>query len=36
VCALPESTLFVPAGWRGEVDAQGTVHLHDLATKLDP
>jgi N-methylhydantoinase A len=30
VCALPGSTLFVPAGWQGEVDAQGTVHLHDV------
>ncbi len=29
VCALPGSTLFVPAGWEGEVGAQGTVHLHD-------
>ncbi len=30
VCALPGSTLFVPTGWQGEVDAQGTVHLHDV------
>jgi N-methylhydantoinase A len=30
VCALPGSTLFVPAGWQGEVDAQGTVHLRDV------
>jgi N-methylhydantoinase A len=28
LCALPESTLLVPPGWRGEVDAQGTVHLN--------
>ncbi len=28
-CPLPESTLFVPAGWSGEVDAYGTVHLND-------
>ncbi len=27
ICALGESTLWVPAGWHGEVDAQGTVHL---------
>ncbi|HEY4429026.1 MAG TPA: hydantoinase/oxoprolinase family protein [Solirubrobacteraceae bacterium] len=27
LCALPESTLLVPPAWRGEVDAQGTVHL---------
>jgi N-methylhydantoinase A len=27
VCALPEATLWVPPGWRGEVDAQGTVEL---------
>jgi N-methylhydantoinase A len=30
ICALPGSTLYVPAGWRGEVDALGTVHLHDM------
>jgi N-methylhydantoinase A len=30
ICALPESTLLVPAGWRGEVDAHGTVCLHDV------
>ena len=29
VVPLPESTLYVPAGWSGEVDAHGTVHLHD-------
>ncbi len=29
--ALPESTLFVPAGWEGEVDAHGTIHLRDTA-----
>jgi len=27
LCALPEATLLVPPGWRGEVDAHGTVHL---------
>jgi N-methylhydantoinase A len=27
VYPLPESTLYVPAGWSGEVDAWGTVHL---------
>jgi N-methylhydantoinase A len=27
VLELPESTLLVPPGWRGEVDAHGTVHL---------
>ncbi len=30
ICALPGSTLFVPGGWKGEVDAQGTVHLRDV------
>jgi N-methylhydantoinase A/oxoprolinase/acetone carboxylase beta subunit len=30
ICALPGSTLYVPSGWKGEVDAQGTVHLHDV------
>jgi N-methylhydantoinase A len=30
ICALPGSTLYVPHGWRGEVDALGTVHLHDV------
>jgi N-methylhydantoinase A/oxoprolinase/acetone carboxylase beta subunit len=29
--ALPGSTLFVPEGWAGEVDAQGTIRLRDLA-----
>ncbi len=29
VCSLPGSTLYVPDGWRGEVDDYGTVHLHD-------
>jgi N-methylhydantoinase A len=28
-CPLPESTLFVPAGWIGKVDAHGTVRLYD-------
>jgi N-methylhydantoinase A len=27
ICALPESTLLVPPGWRGEVDAQGSVRI---------
>jgi N-methylhydantoinase A len=27
ICALPESTLLVPQGWSGAVDAQGTVVL---------
>ena len=27
VVELPESTLLVPAGWRGEVDEHGTIHL---------
>jgi N-methylhydantoinase A len=30
ICALPESTLLVPPGWAGTVDAHGTVRLHDL------
>jgi N-methylhydantoinase A len=28
LCALPETTLLVPPGWSGHVDAHGTVHLH--------
>jgi N-methylhydantoinase A len=28
LCALGESTLLVPPGWAGEVDAFGTIHLH--------
>jgi N-methylhydantoinase A len=28
ICALPEATLVVPAGWSGEVDDHGTVVLH--------
>jgi hypothetical protein len=31
VCSLGESTLFVPPGWVGETDAQGTVHLEDAS-----
>jgi N-methylhydantoinase A len=27
VCALPEATLWVPPGWSGKVDEQGTVRL---------
>jgi N-methylhydantoinase A len=27
LCALPEATLLVPPGWRGEVDEHGTIHL---------
>jgi N-methylhydantoinase A len=27
ICALPESTLLVPPGWEGKVDAQGTVRI---------
>ena len=27
LCALPESTLLVPPGWRGDVDAHGTIQL---------
>jgi N-methylhydantoinase A len=29
ICALPESTLLVPAGWSGAVDAHGTMRLHE-------
>ncbi len=29
VCALPESTLWVPPGWEGEVDEFGTARLRD-------
>jgi N-methylhydantoinase A len=32
LCALPESTLLVPAGWSGTVDAHGTVHLQRQST----
>jgi N-methylhydantoinase A len=28
LCALPEATLLIPPGWSGEVDEQGTIHLH--------
>jgi N-methylhydantoinase A/oxoprolinase/acetone carboxylase beta subunit len=31
VCVLPDSTLFVPDGWSGEVDAHGTFVLEDGA-----
>ncbi len=31
ICALGESTLLVAPGWEGEVDAFGTVRLHDTA-----
>jgi N-methylhydantoinase A len=27
ICALPQATLWVPPGWSGEVDDQGTVAL---------
>jgi N-methylhydantoinase A/oxoprolinase/acetone carboxylase beta subunit len=27
VVDLPESTVLVASGWRGEVDATGTIHL---------
>jgi hypothetical protein len=27
VVELPESTLLVPAGWTGEVDDTGTIHI---------
>jgi N-methylhydantoinase A len=27
LCALSDSTLLVPPGWSGEVDAHGTIHL---------
>ncbi len=33
VCPLPESTLYVPPGWAGEVDAHGTVRLRDLTVE---
>jgi N-methylhydantoinase A/oxoprolinase/acetone carboxylase beta subunit len=28
VCAMPEATLLIAPGWSGEVDEQGTIHLH--------
>jgi N-methylhydantoinase A len=31
VCALPEATLVVPPGWRGEVDEAGTIVLRQEA-----
>ncbi len=27
MCALPDTTLLIPPGWDGEVDAHGTIHL---------
>jgi N-methylhydantoinase A len=30
LCALPGATLLIPAGWRGEVDGYGSVHVHRL------
>ncbi|HWX45621.1 MAG TPA: hydantoinase/oxoprolinase family protein [Solirubrobacteraceae bacterium] len=35
ICSLPESTLFVPPGWSGEVDTHGTLRLHDHGAPLD-
>jgi N-methylhydantoinase A len=35
ICALGESTLFVAPGWEGEVDAFGSVRLHDTAERVD-
>jgi N-methylhydantoinase A len=35
ICALPESTLFVPPDWEGEVDAQGTTRLRDTRAPGD-
>jgi len=32
LCALPDATLLVPPGWRGEADAQGTIHLTRTTT----
>jgi N-methylhydantoinase A len=32
VCALPEATVFVPPGWAGVVDTQGTLILERHAT----
>jgi N-methylhydantoinase A len=29
ICALPDATLLVPPGWAGQVDAYGTIRLHD-------
>jgi len=31
LCALPETTLLVPPGWRGTVDEHGTCVLQDTA-----
>jgi N-methylhydantoinase A len=31
LCAMPESTLLVPPGWAGDVDAHGTCHLERAA-----
>ncbi|HEY2767881.1 MAG TPA: hydantoinase/oxoprolinase family protein [Solirubrobacteraceae bacterium] len=33
LCALPESTLLVPAGWEGEVDEFGTIRLSDIGAR---
>jgi len=35
VCALPESTLLVPPGWAGVVDAHGTCRLEDGTPAAD-
>ncbi len=33
ICALPEATLWVPPGWSGEVDEQGSVRLEAQRTR---
>jgi 5-oxoprolinase (ATP-hydrolysing) len=35
ICALPEATLLVPAGWQGAVDAHGTVRLIRARERLE-
>jgi N-methylhydantoinase A len=32
LCAMPETTLLIAAGWSGSVDEHGTIHLRDAAT----
>jgi N-methylhydantoinase A len=36
ICALAESTVVVPPGWEGQVDAQGSILLHRNAARAAP
>jgi N-methylhydantoinase A len=35
VCALPDSTIVIPPGWGGEVDAHGSARLHRVDVAVD-